>query len=162
MDQALAFDAQRQTVVLAGGQASSDFDCSTLTTSNFYNLGDFCESHPDTSTYAFSGTVWTKRPITGAPRPRVRNSLAAFNGGTLLFGGRHVGASKSSYSVQAYGPPFPDNLTEDLLRDTWFYNGTTWEPRPSDNAPPARESGQLVFDPNRERAVLIGGVTDAG
>jgi len=162
IDPALAFDAQRQTVVLAGGQASTDFDCSSLKQVGFLNAGDFCESHPDTSAYEFSGTDWVKKPITGAPPPRVRNSLTAFNGGTLLFGGRHLGAYKSSYFVQAYGPPFPDNLAEELLRDTWFYNGSTWEPRPSDNAPTARESAQLVFDPNRNRAVLVGGVTAAG
>jgi hypothetical protein len=57
---------------------------------------------------------------------------------------------------------FPDNFAEELLNDTWLYDGATWQPRPSANPPPGRESAQLVFDARRNVAVLVGGYTAAG
>lgn len=163
IDPALSFDPARQTMVMAGGQATTDFVCGVLLDSNFFVTGDTCTAYPDTSVYEFDGSAWSKKDITGAPPPRVRNGLAAFNGGTILFGGRHIGAYHASFQDPVNeGPPFPDNLAQELLNDTWVYDGASWEPRPTNNAPSPRESAQLAYDPNRGRTVLVGGMTAGG
>jgi hypothetical protein len=91
--------------------------------------------------------------------------MTTFSGGTLLFGGRHLGSYNETFDANlssANRRAFPDNFAEELLSDTWLYDGSTWQPRPSANPPPGRESAQLVFDARRNVAVLVGGYTAPG
>jgi|GEM_PF-3328867 len=165
IDPALAFDATRQKVIMAGGQATTDFACSTIDGYGgafTFRTGEQCTAYPDTGVYEFDGATWTNRPITGAPPPRVRNSLTNFTGGMLLFGGRRIGGYRDSFGTLPYGPPFPDSMAEEVLNDTWFYDGFSWQPRPTNYPPPARESPRLVFDATRSRAVLVGGYSATG
>ncbi len=135
IDPALAFDASRQKLIMAGGQATTDVSCSDTNGYSggafYFRSGEQCTMFADTGVYEFDGTTWTNKPITGAPPPRVRNSLTNFGGGMLLFGGRHIGGYKSSFGTLPYGPPFPDSMAEEVLNDTWFYDGLTWQPRPA-------------------------------
>jgi hypothetical protein len=165
IDPSLAFDAVHQRMVVAGGQSPDRFACYKIISGGMWVTGGSCVDNPDTNTYEFPGDGWTAKPITGAPPPRVRSSMTTFSGGTLLFGGRHMAPYNQTYDAYvdfANRRPFPDNFAEELLSDTWVYNGLTWEPRPSSNPPPGRESAQLVFDARRNVAVLVGGYTTPG
>lgn len=161
IDPALAFDSKRAQTVLYGGAAPGVqcmLDTPFLTATS--RTPFFC-SNPEAQdvTYEYDGTRWTAKRIAGSPPPRVRASMAydEAHGRIVLFGGRALDTSDSMLRTDPYGPLFPDNFTRGLLADTWTYDGTSWQRIETGNPPPARESGQLVYDATRGVIVLVGG-----
>jgi hypothetical protein len=45
-----------------------------------------------------------------------------------------------------------------VFSDTWLYDGATWSRQTTITAPPARDSGSLVYDPATRTVLLFGGV----
>jgi hypothetical protein len=85
-----------------------------------------------------NGTTWTLLDANGPPG-RLGGSLWSQGGATFLFGG-------------------VDRMTGVVRGDLWRWNGTTWtQVTPTGPAPSARQGAALVFDPIRQRAVLLGG-----
>ncbi|HMD44791.1 MAG TPA: hypothetical protein VKG43_01430 [Acidimicrobiales bacterium] len=112
----------------------------------------------DNDTWTWSGSSWTQVDDAGAPgctttcpgSPAGRYSGAmAYDPATgqlLLFGGSTAGAT-------------PWN-------DTWLWNGSTWTQvntgsagctNACPNSPPARQGGQMAYDPATGQLVLFGG-----
>ena len=84
------------------------------------------------------GNGWTAKGFPGAPPARTRAASASFGSKIVVFGGRSL-------------------TSQDLLNDTWTFDGVTWRQLPISNPPPACESSQLVHDTRRDRLVLVGG-----
>jgi hypothetical protein len=97
------------------------------------------------TTWEWDGTDWSLRPSLVAPSPRQEHALAydARRGRTVLFGGRDFG-------------------TNEALGDTWEWDGATWTRRFPVMAPPPRWEATLVYDPDRRRVLLFGGLGDWG
>jgi cysteine-rich repeat protein len=80
----------------------------------------------------------------GAPGPTLYDSAMAFDaarGVIVLFGGRDLNASLPS-------------------RETWTYDGTSWQLGSPAASPPARHSHMMVYDAANQRTVLFGGRPD--
>ena len=160
IDPALAVEPSTQDIVSLGGLAP-DFVCendSFLGASSDASVCHLIER--ETTTFELEGGAWVPKPLASPPPLRVRGAASAFRDKVVLFGGR-AAALGLTQSAQ-YGAPFPDNLTDRLLNDTWLYDRRNWERVGTSNPPPPREAAQLVFDTRRQRLVLIGGVNAAG
>lgn len=96
--------------------------------------------------WAFDGTstTWSELSTNGTPPPRTQHGLAAGNGELLLFGGRG-----------------PDG---GALGDTWLYDLTTsrWTKILGGAEPPRRSDHVLVFNPDQNHYILLGGTPDGG
>lgn len=94
-------------------------------------------------TWEWNGTNWTPRTTSPTPSARGAHRLAfdAARGVTLLYGG---------FST-------PTGLT---LADTWRWNGTTWTTGPA--GPGSLCDQVFVYDPDRQRVVLWGGLRFTG
>jgi hypothetical protein len=96
------------------------------------------------STWAWSGTAWTRLTTVG-PSPR-HNAVAVYDATRqriVLFGG--------------IAGVFP---SEQILSDTWEWNGTSWA-RVADTGPSARVHIGMGYDRARSRTVLYGGFSTA-
>jgi N-acetylneuraminic acid mutarotase len=100
-------------------------------------------------TWLWNGSAWTA--VTG-PSPSARRSAGLaydpVRKRVVLFGGLAMGTSG--------GPNSP-------LQDTWEWDGamSTWtQITPESSVPPARSGQTMVYDPQRERIVMYGGVAD--
>jgi hypothetical protein len=164
IDPSLAFDRDRGRTVLYGG-APQSFGCVWNALYGGVNSGTpfFC-SRPSAgdSTYEYDGTSWTAKAIPVPPPPRLRAAMAwdSHAKRTILFGGRQL-ASSATIGWNPPGtnpnPPFPENMAGALLNDTWSYDGTSWTKVATGHPPPALEGATLVFDEDRNVAVLVGG-----
>jgi len=90
-------------------------------------------------TWEWNGTTWSQMAPPQSPSARL-DAAMAFDPNRrrlVLFGGI-------------------DLTTGQLLNDTWEYNGITWTPRPTPNAPTPRRT-TIAWDPVRQRTMLFGG-----
>jgi hypothetical protein len=161
-DQAMAFDSNRNLVVIFGGYNGAFF-------------GD---------TWEWNGTSWANANVTG-PGPRA-DSFMAFDrsrGFMVLFGGlAQTGAVRGdtweyngAWSQQATtGPPtrwiqrmaydsdrgvtvmFGGVRPTGLLSDTWEWDGSAWN-EVVIPGPQARYGHAMAYDPDRQVVVLFGG-----
>ncbi len=90
-------------------------------------------------TWEYNGFDWTLVPTAIAPAQRSNFGMSydSVAKRTLLYGGIAVGGGE--------------------LRDTWTYDGNNWQQIITAHAPPGREA-IILFDPSRNRTVLIGGL----
>jgi len=96
-------------------------------------------------TWTWNGTTWMKRHPAASPPAREDAAMAydAATGTVVLFGG--IG-----------------NGSDNLLRDTWTWNGTTWTKRHPAASPPAREDAAMAYDAATGTVVLFGGAGGPG
>jgi hypothetical protein len=100
-------------------------------------------------TWEWNGTTWTQRSPSTSPSVRVWHAMAydSQRQVVVLFGG-YDGTS--------------------LLSDTWEWDGATWTQRcgpapfPTPCEPPGRREHTLVYDNQRQMALLFGGAGEAG
>ena len=132
---ALAHDARRERTVLFGGNAASASVCG-------FPLSTLCRD-----TWEWDGSTWARlRPGT-IPPARFGPGVAydARRGVVVVSGGCGAGGSYAS--------------CDELLDDTWVWDGESWEARGS--GPPARAFHALAWDAARETVVLFGGLGEA-
>jgi hypothetical protein len=162
----LAYDAVRQRTVLFGGCASVNVQ-----------LAD---------TWTWDGTQWTQMSPANSPQPRFGCAMAwdSTNTRVLLFGGfsstsvvndlwQWDGVNWTQVAVPGLLPPGRhghalafDDTRGDLvlfggdpgpLGDTWRFDGTSWQQKPSVTVPTARRWSAAAFDGLRRQFVLFGG-----
>ena len=97
-------------------------------------------------TWEWDGTNWTNRNPTIAPPPVALPTMAydVARGETVLFSGALATGSVLSLSA-----------------DTWIWNGTNWSQRLSAASPSPRAAHSMVYDTNRQRTVLYGGLLNS-
>jgi len=170
---AMALDSTGRGILFGGTDAaSSTDDDSTFAWDGSTWLELFPESSP--SPRSLHGLVY-----------------AAKSGMTVLFGGFSVGATlgdtwlwdgaTESWSLATGdGPPARadhamgyDPISGEVivfggtdgysqLNDTWRWDGQSWMPVSTDRSPRARNRAIMVWDPNRRRLVLYGGIDTFG
>lgn len=96
-------------------------------------------------TWSFNGTTWTQLQPATVPPPRWGHTLVrdTRRNRLLMFGGR--------------SPTFYQDNNE-----TWTWNGTDWSRLSTPTSPPVRHNHGMVFDHQRDRMVLFGGVDGLG
>jgi cysteine-rich repeat protein len=170
-DAAMAYDANRDRMVLFGGRGDNDAD----------------------ATWEFDGQTWTETNPVDSPTARAGHAMVwdAVRGVVVLFGGRGVTSSTTTYQSDTWeydgtdwtertdlsmSPPArshhamaydelsglillqggENNLPIARLDDTWQYDGVTWTPQ--GNQPLLeRTSHAMAYDPTRNVVVLFGG-----
>ena len=166
----MAYDSQRQVVVLFGGDANPQGPSAVL--------GD---------TWEWDGARWAQRTTAAAPSPRAGGAMAydAARGVCVYFGGE-VGSGQLVAETWEYdgvawtqaatgSAPSPRrscNLVFDSVRqrtvlfggvsggdlgDTWEYDGVDWVSIATPVSPPARGGHSLAFDASAGEVVLYGG-----
>lgn len=130
----LAFDRDRERVVLFGGAASGP---STLTN----------------DTWEWDGVAWSERIVPARPKERAEHGLAYCDhlGVVALFGG---------YITVPCGFGNCPSQAGDL----WTWDGTNWQfwtPPPNTPVPAARRAFAMAYDKGRERLVVFGGAGDS-
>lgn len=168
----LVYDAARQVVVLFGGDTNSGILDRTWTWNGTTWTEQLPASRPPARTMAgmvydsarqlvvmfggggsgdrndtweWDGSAWTQRFPAHAPSPRVAVAMAhdTTRQRTVLFGG----------GLGGYMMPTFD--------ETWEWDGVDWTQRFPTQSPPSSRSGAMVFDGQRSRCVLFGGLTAA-
>ncbi|MFZ3262496.1 MAG: choice-of-anchor D domain-containing protein [Terriglobales bacterium] len=93
-------------------------------------------------TWIYASGTWTN---TGAAGPLAREGAAmvydALHKNTVLFGGYAGGTT---------------------FRDTWIWNGSTWNQQSPGNPPPARYLHSMVFDSTHNQVLMFGGISGSG
>lgn len=171
---ALAYDANRQRVLLTGGSTPTDGG------RNFTFFNDLWE---------FDGTRWSALPSSGERLSGMRLAFDSKLGRLFSFGGFQGSGSVADLRVlednawQTLGrhpamaaaePGFVYNATRgrfvafggsagrgQVHGDTWEYDGTHWT-KFAGSSPPARQSPAMVYDAKRGRTVLFGGLGAGG
>lgn len=157
----IAFDSQRQYVVIYGGSVSTP-----------NNLSD---------TWEWDGTTWVQIPVSG-PGPRANHAMAydAARGEVVLYGdGTDTWVYDGTVWRQAatVGPGYRERiqLAYDERRervvlfggfigfaqpvfqnDTWEWDGSTWT-RVATTGPSGRSGYAMTYDSHRGKVVLFGG-----
>jgi cysteine-rich repeat protein len=92
-------------------------------------------------TWQWDGSAWTPLTIATAPPPRALTQMAydAVRDRIVVFGGVAADATTR-------------------LTDTWEFDGTTWTERTTTIVPEERGGYSLIYDRNRERVTLFGGL----
>jgi hypothetical protein len=181
----MTFDAKSGRVVLFGGLACADSDCTTTTAVS--------------DTWTWDGTNWMQQSPTLAPTPRYGAAMTydSYNQRVLLYGGCIEScptegadlwswdgsqwslidinsAPGARFAAQfAYDPVhnsavlFSGSLPQSSNRtgvgdpnDTWTFDGSTWTQQSPANNPEGRWAGGMIWDANRQRIVLFGGYAD--
>ena len=127
------YDSARRRTLVFGGQL---FTSTSTSSTPFAN-----------DLWEWDGQTWREATAELRPSPRHGAAMAfdAARGRAVLFGG-DVGMGPGA---------------NNLLGDTWEWDGTRWiEQRPA-TAPPARRRAAMAYDPVRQRVVLFGGHTAA-
>jgi N-acetylneuraminic acid mutarotase len=175
----VAFDSQRQRIIVVGGVGGADAGASYF---------------GDTWEYSAATDSWLARPATTLPPSRAMAAFAYDSSKQrgLLFGG--VGATHLADTwewdassgvwtqVSGQGPSArfgaafafdpahgvfvlfggsPQGVTGGALNDTWTFNSTTglWSQRSPATKPPARAGASMTFDASASRLVMIGGTS---
>src|ERR1700733_1449233 len=135
IEQAMAYDAAQGQVVLFGGEVSSFNSSGSITTTS---LGD---------TWLWDGANWTQTALQTGPPARENHAMAydSTHGQVVLFGGGHT-----------YG----DLTNENILNDTWVWDGTNWTQKFPQTSPPARELFAMAYDSAHGQVVLFGGTEE--
>jgi len=96
-------------------------------------------------TWILNGTQWTERTDEIRPSPRRGHAMIydAASLQVLLFGGYHI-----------------DGETVTYYNDTWAWRDGSWHEIEIDKPPSGRFGHTLIYDPQREQIVLIGGTGD--
>jgi hypothetical protein len=167
---AMAYDAATGTVVLFGGLGKSRALGDTWTwngttwtqqhpavhpgartnaamaydaaTGNVVLFGGYTSKGARADTWTWNGTTWTRQsPATSPPaRGEAQMAYDAATGTAVMFGG-----------VGTFG-------ANDLLDDTWTWNGTTWtQPAAGPHSPPRRAQGAMAYDADAGNVVMFGG-----
>ncbi|MDQ3991470.1 MAG: kelch repeat-containing protein, partial [Actinomycetota bacterium] len=132
---AMAYDSQRQRIVVFGGCCTS-------------------EGRPFGDTWEWDGSTWTLRPpiVDGQPgaSPPARGLHAmaydSANRRIVVFGGSRDPV-----------PRFP--APSDDLGDTWTWDGVRWKDVTLPLGPSPRSASAMAYDANRGEAVLFGGTS---
>ena len=178
-DYAMAYDAERRRVVLIGGSSTSpsltdtwEWDGTTWTaralsvspTQDAYSglvfddrrrrlvlfTGPSPVDQPDATlheTWEWDGVRWARSDATSRTAPSARaNAAMAFDAGrheAVMFGGSEL------YNVLSVG-------------ETWGFAGgwSRWVEQLHHRTPPPRELAAMSYDPQREKMVLFGGVSN--
>lgn len=158
IDPAITFDPSIGQIRVLGGQVPLFACWHEVAAAGFFLPTLGCEGLFEDDMHRLSSSGWERQTVAGLPTARVRGAMIPWRGGLLLFGGReYVG-----YNPYPTELPFPDNLTSDVLNDTWVFDGRSWLELYTANPPPAREAPQLILDERRGKAVLVGGVNASG
>lgn len=96
---------------------------------------------PHAETWEYDGTAWTQRTPAHSPPARLAHGMVfdPRRGVTVLYGGNRLVAG------------------QDVLDDTWEYDGTDWRQVVTASAPPARDAMALAWDGVRQEVLLFGG-----
>jgi hypothetical protein len=123
----MAYDANRQRVVLFGGRESGGAGAL---------LND---------TWTWDGSSWTPRIQTTSPLARSWASMAYDDatGTVVLFGGS--------------GPGMGACDADELCNDTWTWDGATWTEQNPAHSPAARANAAMAYDAAHQQVVLFGG-----
>ena len=99
-------------------------------------------------TWTWNGTNWTQQSPATSPPARYEAALAydASAGQLVLFGGLEI--------IGLEG--------EDLLADTWTWNGTNWTQQSPATSPPARYEAALAYGASAGQLLLFGGEGSSG
>jgi hypothetical protein len=99
----------------------------------------------DRQTWTWDGTTWTRQHPAAHPSARSDAAMAydAATGNVVLFGG--IGGR-----------------TDQLLSDTWTWDGTTWTREHPATRPPARRLAAMAYDAAASNVVLFGGFSSRG
>lgn len=89
-------------------------------------------------TWEWNGVDWQRRTSISAPPARVKTALAWDGHRVIMFGGSQL---------------------DELLGDTWAWDGETWTRLDLATAPSPREGHAMVYEPMKQRIVLVGGQT---
>jgi hypothetical protein len=181
----MTFDAKRGRVLLFGGLACTDSDCTTTAAAS--------------DTWTWDGTNWVQQSSTLAPSARygAATTFDSDNERVLLYGGcigscptegadlwAWDGAQWSLIDINsapgarfcaqfAYDPAhkktvlFSGSLPQSSNQtgvadpsDTWTFDGSTWTQQSPAHNPKGRWAGGMIWDANRQRIVLFGGFAD--
>ncbi len=105
-------------------------------------FGGFVPSGQDTNDlWEWNGSSWTQRVVLNAPSPRGAHRMVfdEARGVTVLYGG--------------YSTPSTSTVS-----DTWTWDGTAWSAGPNPGGPGSLCDNLFVYDSNRQRTVLFGGL----
>jgi hypothetical protein len=129
----MAYDSARGVTVLFGG---CFFDPVTHAFTQF------------SDTWEWDGTNWALRSPATSPLPRRWHAMAydSARGVTVLFGGRYQ--------------PNPMIAIDDILSDTWEWDGSTWSQQTPATSPPARDMHAMAYDSANGEMVLFGGTLE--
>lgn len=174
----MAYDSSTHTVVLFGGNCSTDI-CNA---NNGYG----------NDTWTWDGTNWTQQSPATSPQPRDEAAMAydSASGQVVLFGGSAVTGSLgdtwtwdgTNWTLRSptnspsarfgaamafdaatgktvlFGGANPFGSLGAVTGDTWTWDGTDWTEQ-SLGQPSARQWASMVYDPANSTTVLVGGFT---
>lgn len=113
-------------------------------------FGGFGSDGPLNDIWSWNGTTWAQQFPTSSPPVRYASHIAydAARQQVVVFGGYTSGAT----------------ITEQILGDTWVWDGQSWTQKTPSVVPPKRAYGTLTYDSAHRNVVLFGGVglNDAG
>jgi hypothetical protein len=123
--------------------ASMVFDSARQEAVLFGGVSLSCASiyHYCGDTWTWDGTDWTKQSPADSPPARFEASMAydPVRQRGVLFGGESPACSPN------------------YCRDTWTWNGSTWNEQAPATSPPARHRAAMAYDPAGRQVVLFGG-----
>ncbi|HYR23246.1 MAG TPA: hypothetical protein VEP30_10040, partial [Chthoniobacterales bacterium] len=181
------YDTKNRKVVLFGGIACTDADCTATVAAN--------------DTWTWDGSNWSQESPALSPLPRYLSAMTynSDSGQVLLYGGCLIESCVSaggdlwswngtSWSLidanAAPGPRYAAQFAYDALHknivlfsgalpqstnffvtvpdadDTWTFDGSSWTQQSPANKPEPREGGGMVWDTARQRIILFGGYSD--
>ncbi len=96
--------------------------------------------HHENDTWEWNGQDWIEMKPNTIPAPRAGHLMAydEKNSQVVMFGGEE--------QTGAY-----------MLNDTWVWDGTDWKQMFPDNYPTGRRGGQMFFDHETNKIILLGG-----
>ncbi len=125
---AVAWDAARRRTVLFGGV-----------------VGEPASERRLNDTWEWDGKIWVERHPQNAPPPRRWHAMAYDEARQrlVLYGG--------------WGGTPTGTASDDVLGDTWEWDGNDWSQRHPATSPPVLALHTLAYDSARQRTVMVGG-----
>jgi len=146
----MVFDSSRKKFVIFGGTSASGEDRA--------DLDDTWDWDPSTGAF-------TNRSVSG-PRPDARTEHSMVfeksTGKVLVFGGGPNNSIVTDYSDVNYDGSYPGAAVSPAFGDTWEWDPATgaWSKLLPAISPGARHASAMVWDSQRGRAVLFGGMRE--